>query len=183
MNPWRTIATAVLLTALPEVPLWAADTHIHGQANLTVAVEGAVLTLELRAPADALVGFEHHPQTADEHGALDRLIGLLQQSEELFVPTPDAECRPEAVRLESELFDAEPDPVAAHTIKTSQAREAHADLEVELLFQCARHEELRDLDVNLFQRFPGLKRVQVELTSTKGQRVVELTAEQRKLGW
>ncbi len=54
-----------------------AGAHEHGVVRMGLAVDGARLTLDLQAPADALFGFEHQPESEEERRivaeALDRL--------------------------------------------------------------------------------------------------------------
>jgi hypothetical protein len=42
---------------------------------------------------------------------------------------------------------------------------------------------LRDLEVNLFDPFPGLKRLNVEVAGPKGQKAAQLGPKQRKVSW
>jgi hypothetical protein len=183
MTPRIRIATAFLLAALPSVPPSATEGHVHGEANLSVALEGTVLTLELSAPTHSLVGFEHTPQTGEEHAALERLIELLQQVEALFVPTPEAECQPQAVRIESPVLDPEPETATRPIAETRQQPQAHAGLEAEFQFQCASPEVIGDIEVRLFDLFPAIKRLNVKLAGPKGRRHLVLTAGQRGLAW
>lgn len=165
----RTLAGAILTILM--APAQAAEVHVHGQARLAVAIDGATLTLMLESPTDSLVGFEHAPTTAKERAAVAALKRSLERPGELFLPTPAAACKPGGVTLASALFEAEP------------GRHGHADLDGEFVFHCARPGQLRDLEVRLFQRFPGLNKLDVEIAGPKGQKAMQLDARRNKASW
>jgi hypothetical protein len=45
--------------------------HVHGLVKLDVAVDAKTLTVQLEAPLDSLVGFEHRPRTAAQKQAAE----------------------------------------------------------------------------------------------------------------
>lgn len=127
--------------------------HVHGVATLAVSVEGDALRLQLEAPLEVLVGFEHAPRTAAEGQALQRARELLARPE-LLRPNAEAGCAPEV---------AEP-PEA-----TLRRAEGHADLAREFGFRCARPAQLKVIDVGLFEAFARLQRIDAVLVTASGQ--------------
>jgi hypothetical protein len=109
----------------------------------------------------------------------------------LFQFTPAAECRLEKVRLASEKLDAallDPnaplDPARTDGGKGKKAaKEEHGDLDADFLFTCAKPEKLNSVDVLLFTAWPGLKRIETQAVTPKGQRAVRLTAKKHMLSW
>lgn len=179
----------MLLLAAP--PVLAAEAHVHGQARLAVAVDGATLTLLLESPTDSLAGFEHAPTTAAEHAAVDRMQATLEQADRLFLPTPAADCTLTRVALESLLLGDEAhegheegEDHADHDGHEDHDEHAgHADLDGSFTFECAHPERLRDLDVRLFEAFPGLRVVDAELAVPGGQQAARLTPENTRIAW
>jgi hypothetical protein len=149
----------------------AAEAHIHGQANLSIAIDGGTLTLTLESPTDSLVGFEHVARDAKEQAAVAAMKQTLGQADKLFLPTPTAMCKPTSVKLASLLLGSPPEP----------GHEGHADMDGEFVFQCAQPQHLHDLDVRLFERFPRIKKLNVEIAGPNGQKAVQLSATQSKV--
>jgi hypothetical protein len=173
-TPFNRLVLASVLHGL-SLTTHAAEAHVHGEATLSVAVDGGTLTLMLEAPTDSLVGFEHAPRTARERAAVTRMKQTLERPAVLFVPSPAAACKPAGVELESSLFK----PGHAH----HDHAEGHADLAGEFVFRCAHPEALRDLEVRLFDAFPRLKRLKVEIAGPRGQSAAQLTPRQPKASW
>ncbi len=175
-TPFRILSALVLACAAGSAP--AADAHVHGQARLTVALDGANLTLALESPLANLLGFEHMPRGAKDKAAVERMAKLLNQPGDLFAPTPAAGCKPGAVKLESPVLEAKPKAAAKH-----DHEHEHADLDGEFAFTCAQPALLRGLEVKLFDAFPGLKRLDVEVATAKGQTAAKLDGKKRRIDW
>lgn len=162
----------------------AAEAHVHGEATLSVAIDGGTLTLMLETPTDSLVGFEHAPHTARERTAVAKMKQTLERPAALFVPSPAAACKPAGVKLESTLFEPAHADHDHDAHKHDHDHEAgHADLDGEFVFRCARPDALRDLEVRLFDAFPRLKKLKVEIAGPRGQSAAQLTPRQRKISW
>lgn len=175
-------ACLAVLAGLSAVPAFAAEAHVHGQARLTVALEGGNLTLALESPLANLLGFEHMPHGAKDKAAVARMVKLLNRPGDLFAPTPAAGCKPGAVKLESPVLEAPTKAVSNH--EPGGAHEhAHADLDGEFSFACAQPGLLRGLEVKLFDAFPGMKRLDVEVATDKGQAAAKLDGKRRRIDW
>ncbi|MEW6118712.1 MAG: DUF2796 domain-containing protein [Pseudomonadota bacterium] len=170
--------------ALGLIPLatQAAESHVHGEARLDIAIDGSTLTLMLEAPADSLLGFEHAPRNTRERAALARTKQTLERPAALFVPSTAAACTARSTELKSPLFETSADHNHGHD--SSGAHEhGHADIDAMFVFQCTRPEALRTLDVRLFAAFPRLKKLQVELAGPRGQTALRLTPQQTQVRW
>lgn len=178
-RPFPRLALAAALCILP-LAVHAATAHVHGAATLAIAIDGGTLTLMLATPTDTLAGFEHAPRTAREHAAVTKMKQTLERPAALFVPSPAAACKPAGVKLESTLFEA---GHAHHDHGAHKHADGHADLDGEFVFRCARPEALRNLDVRLFDAFPRLKKLKVEIAGPRGQTAAQLTPGQRKVRW
>lgn len=163
------LATALALPALAGEP----GAHVHGTARLEIAVDADTLTLSLDSPLDSLLGFEHLPRNDKERAAVRAMGDKLQQAAALFAPTPAAQCQVQSVKLASPVLEP---------AKTAGG-DGHADLDGEFVFRCAHPEALRGLEVGLFQSFPHLRRLDVQVAGPRRQMAVRLTPQQRRVSW
>ncbi|WP_295883905.1 DUF2796 domain-containing protein [uncultured Thiohalocapsa sp.] len=149
------------------------DAHVHGVAALNVAVDADTLLVELDTPAANIVGFEHPPRDEDERAAIAAARETMADGAALFVPNAGAECVQMAHQVSLDLGSPEDH---AHT-----DGEIHADAHGEWAFTCAKPAALRELDVRLFEVFPGKEKLRVQLITPGGQRGAELTPDDHKL--
>jgi hypothetical protein len=171
-SPLLCCLTAACLLPLPALA-GKAGAHVHGTASLQVAIDGQTLTLNLETPLENLLGFEHAPRTDKQKAAVRAMSERLNQPGELFSPSPAAQCTSVSVALDSAV------------LKPGQqaAGDGHADLDGEFVFRCADPEALRTLDVGLFQHFPKLRRLDVQVAGPRGQSAARLSPQQRRLAW
>jgi hypothetical protein len=169
---------------------FAAGAHVHGLGKLDAAIDDNTLTLQLDTPLESFVGFEHKPRTDKERAAVQRMAKTLR-SDTAFVPTPAAYCKLKEVTLRSGVLDvamltgggssqAGTKPAAASKQAES---DGHADLDGEYTFTCADPGALNSLEVRLFDAFPHLERLDVQVIGPRGQTGGKLTAKNRTLRW
>ncbi|HQV09506.1 MAG TPA: DUF2796 domain-containing protein, partial [Thauera sp.] len=145
--------------------------HEHGAAELTVALDGQALVIELISPLDNLVGFEHAPANDTQRAALAEAGRLLSDAEAMFALTAAAACRFEHADIES------PWPMAAMAPAAGQAGHAHAhptrgdheEAVVTYRYTCAQPAALQQIEVRAFARFPRLREIRVEHATARGQ--------------
>lgn len=164
----------------------ATAAHTHGRAKLRVAAEGNLLTLEFESPLENLVGFEHAPRNDQQKAALQGMADALRKADAHFVPAAAARCAQQSVKLESALLDAMAQPTAAKGKPAAgqlAGHDGHAEIEATIVFRCEEPAQLRALEVKLFDRFPGVKRLDAQVVSAQGQKSVPLSAAARRLAW
>lgn len=148
--------------------------HVHGVAKLEVAVEGAHIDLHLESPLEALLGFERAPRSDRERAAVARMHQALKQADRLFVPTAAAGCKLVSVRVEAPTLELKPAP---------GGHEEHGDLDADFRFTCVQPGRLTGMEVRLADHFPGMRRIDAQVVSGKGQSATRLTARMRFLSW
>ena len=163
--------------------------HVHGLGTLDVAQQGPEIHLRLETPAANIVGFEHAPQRDVERAALEKAAAALKDGPALFQLSEAARCALAEVRVESPLLglageaeghghDHEGAAASggdAGDHNHAHAAERHVDIAAEYQFLCAQPAELREIRVTLFERFPATGRLQVQVTTDRGQAGAELT--------
>lgn len=146
----------------------AAGAHQHGVARLTVAAEGNRLELELSSPLESLVGFEHEPRNDKERKAVQAMKDSFRKPETLFAPSAAAQCNAAPTEVE---------------LSGGNSKDGHADMHVAVMFECRTPAALKDLEVRLFDAFPRLQRLKVQLAAGGKQSGSELTRQKRRLAW
>ena len=154
-----------------HAPTHNAAAHQHGLGHLDLVLEDQQLVLELLIPAEDLLGFEHAPQTPEQQAQLDDLQATLEHAEKLFALPAAAQCSLDSIKLQSPLF-AEP----VHSGDDADAAHQHADISAHYHFSCARVERLDQLEVTLFQLFPGSTQLLLQAITPSGQYGGELSA-------
>jgi len=150
------------------------EAHVHGEAQLLIALEANALQIEFLSPAMNIVGFEHQPQNKTQSDAVEQAIETLKQPGLLFSLPPSAECDPASIEVESSLTHH-------HEHEKESKEEGHSDFTGKYYFQCHDISRLGNIDIEIFKRFPGTKVIEVQSISTSGQRRIELTPEQNVL--
>jgi hypothetical protein len=161
--------------------------HVHGEAEMLIALDGSTLEIEFHSPAMNIVGFEHQPKTEQQSEAVDKAIDTLKQPAKLFTLAAAAQCNPVTIEVETALakheggekahnkhehdheHDHEPEHDHEHEAET------HSDFAVHYQFQCADLNKLDKIEFVLFKHFPGTERLEVQSISNKGQQKIDLT--------
>jgi hypothetical protein len=158
--------------------------HVHGVAELHVAVDGPQLEIGLESPLDNVLGFEHPPRTDKQRAAVRAMAGKLRQAQTIFVPTASAQCTLASVQLVSAALPAELlGEAKAAAAEGTKDEDGHADLDATFTFRCATPAQLTGMDVGLMQAFPGFRKLNVSVAGPKGQSATVLTPGKRAVGW
>lgn len=164
--------------AMPATLLAKEAAHVHGLVRLDVAVDGKTLTLQLEAPLDSVLGFEHRPRTTAQRQAGDALLRRMEDAASLFRPEAAAMCTPTRTRVDSQALQS----------KALQSRNAaadkedeHADIEVSIEFSCLHPDQLTSVEVGLFDAFKRIQRIEVQVVGAKGQSKQTLNRPQKLL--
>jgi len=175
MNYLKTVCIALSAICLtPSLALaHEPGAHVHGVGNLQIAVDANTLTLNLESPLDNLLGFEHLPHTDKQKAAVRAMADRLNQPATLFLPTPAAQCKPVSTKLDSLVL----------TPAKKADGDGHADLDGEFVFHCEHPQALRDMEVKLFEAFPHMKQLDVQVVSAHSQVAAKLSPKQQRIVW
>ncbi|KHF24896.1 DUF2796 domain-containing protein [Solemya velum gill symbiont] len=142
--------------------------HVHGEAQLLIAVDSHHLDIEFSSPAMNLVGFEYQPQNNSQLEAVKSAIDILNQPDQLFILPIDAECEALSLNVES--------PFSGHE-EHAHGEETHSDFAAHYHFQCANMSQLKRIEINIFKQFPATDVIEVQSISRQGQQKRDLTPE------
>ena len=167
---------AVLAASTLQTPALAAahGPHVHGVGKLDVAIDDKTLSLHLDSPLINLLGFEHAASSAPDRLAAQKMAAQLRAADQVFVTTPAAQCRVTSVSLTSIALDPALLGEKPATPKAAD-HDGHADLDADFVFTCAHPEQLRAIDVKLFDLYTGFHTIDVQAVTPKGQSAATLT--------
>ena len=171
----------ILVAAVAALtPLFAANAeekrqlepHEHGHGALNIAIEGDRVSLELEAPGDDLVGFEHAPKTDAEAAAIAKATSLLSDPLTLFGVPAAAGCQvtEHSVERRKEEHD--------HDAAESEEEGEHSEFHATYVLQCTAPTVMTKLDLAYFSQFPGTRTLTVSIVTEKGQTKIEATRDQ-----
>ena len=140
---------------------------------LDVAVESGRVSFSLETPLDNLLGFERGPRTDAERAKADAALARLRDAAALFRIDAAAGCTLAKVDLVSPALGLGPAPASA--------KEGHADLDGQFDFGCTAGARAGFVEVGLFEAFPSLKRIELQLATPKGQMKVTLRRPQSRV--
>ena len=183
------LGLAAAVYPLASVNAHSSRAHVHGEATLTVAIDGQAVTLDFDSPLDNLVGFEHAPRTDKQKQAMADMAARLGEAGKLFVLDAAAGCEAAGVKLTpaaTAVASAASAPAAAKGEGDKAAHKAtHKDQEAQFTFRCKDAAKLRTIEVKLFEAFPRVKRVKASVAGVTGgkQSAMTLTPAKATLRW
>jgi Protein of unknown function (DUF2796) len=157
--------------------------HVHGVATLQIAVDEKTMTLDFSGPLDNLIGFEHVPRNAKQKAAVNKMAADLNKAEQFFIPTAEAQCALQSVKLDSIVLESKAAQDKEEKARQHEEERGHADIDGEFVFACKRTDKLHDLEVRLFDTYPNLHKLNVEIATLKKQSSATLTAGQQRVSW
>jgi hypothetical protein len=195
------VATLAIAQAIAVHVVWAGEhrqhgAHEHGVAHLNVAVEGNNLVIELCSPAANIVGFEHHPKTQaqkkqvkearEKLGAAEMLFKLPTQAQGRLVSSNvdtniDSDSAEASYHHEEAGVHDEDEQNAHDHHNDAHEHSRHSDFKAQYHFFCDTPEKLAYLDVMLFQIFPGIEHIEVQILTDTGQSAKDLTAKDYRI--
>ena len=159
----RSLATLIVAAGLlGPVAARAAGAHEHGVARLDVAVDAARVSILLETPLDNLLGFEHAPRTDAEREKVAAALVRLRASQAMFRIDSAAGCVPSRVDLQSPQL-------GLGAAAGAQVKEGHGELEATFDFNCSQGARAGFVEIGLFESFPGLQRIELQVATPRGQ--------------
>jgi hypothetical protein len=175
--------------------------HEHGVGQLSIAIEGNEVEIELVVPGADAVGFEHAARTDSERKAVVAAEEKLKEAKRLIRLTSGAHCHVEKTDVASALLDSdknEHDHAHDHQHKKHAKQdehkhneheehnkhadsEIHSEFTVHYHFHCDHPENLTGADVEFFKVFPSAHELVARWITSKGQGVTELTVKATRL--
>ncbi|MEJ8854094.1 DUF2796 domain-containing protein [Variovorax robiniae] len=171
----RAAAAPLLALCLLNAQAQPGHAHVHGQVKLDVAIDVQAITIHVDAPLDSIVGFERAPRTDAERKTAQQALAQLRTAGKLFTIDPVAACTLSQVDLDAPALgfgEARPGQAAGH-----------GDLEGNIVFECRSPVLARYIDVGLFDAFPAIRQIDVQIATPDGQYQRTLKRPSSRLSW
>jgi len=131
--------TLPFLALLPLVAI-SAEKHVHGEAELFVAVENGQVLLELESPADNILGFEYAPKTQAQHKLLDSSLDKLRDYSHV-IAFPKGACKQVNADVESPFKEHHDEEHSEHKEHAHDKHEEHDEHEEHAHDEHEEHEK------------------------------------------
>ena len=171
--------------------------HLHGVAELTVAVEASAIEMMFTAPAASVVGFESKAASSEQLKAVEdarlvlrdpfRLVTFVGKECDLVQAVVDLTAISSSQKDEHDDHDeghddhdeGHDDHDEGHDDHDStDGEESHSDIIAKYEFKCSSDDQLKKLKFGPDQLLFGLDKVNVMWVSESGQGAAEVTADQ-----
>jgi hypothetical protein len=149
------------------------DTHEHGTAHLSIAVDGKTIEATFESPMANIVGFEHAPTTPEERQKLKTTKEPLEQGTPLLSFNAEANCALTHAEIASTLFlDENNNPSNPNNAATNN----HNDLDATWTYECTEPNNINSANIKFFSIFgAGLNELHIEWITAKGASARDLT--------
>ncbi|MDC9724726.1 MAG: DUF2796 domain-containing protein [Gammaproteobacteria bacterium] len=162
-----------------QEPVSDLDAHVHGLSELTLAIEGNMLEIQLKSPAMNLLGFEHKAHSKDDIASVENVLLQLSEAELLF-SFSDGHCALTDSDIDvSSVLDS--DDTHGHEAEhhDHENEDNHSDIIAHYHYNCESVANLSSITVALFDVFPGIEKIQAQWITEKQQGGQTLSTEKR----
>ena len=158
--------------------------HVHGIAEVTIALEGAALEIGFDSPAVNIVGFEHKAQTKEQKKAVKQAKGLLE-SPALLMDFVGGKCQLKEAEVDVSSVMAEEksghehdhdehhhDDKHHHEKNDHAEKASHGEVHAMYSFQC--QDQLTSLNLKFFEHFPQIESLTASWVTDSKQGSIQL---------
>ncbi len=190
-RPFATGRAAVLLLALVSMGT-AAQTqhdghrtqqqaHVHGLAELTIALEGNALELNLESPAANIVGFERRASSPEQRIAVAASKKILETPAQLF-RFIGTDCLVDRATVDVSAVEPRHNDQATpghhddeHDHDHDHDHDSHSEISANYRLTCAEGSKLTAISVDLLKHFSAIEKLQVQWISGAKQGAIDLS--------
>ena len=155
--------------------------HEHGHGMLNLAIDGKKMVLQLTAPSQDIVGFEHAATTPSQQETVHHARTALSSPADLFTLSAAAEC---AFQHQSIRIGNNPAPMSDEEGKHGEHHEehgeehhadhedegaVHSEVDAEYQLTCEKPDALREIGFPYFKRFPNAEELTITAIGPMGQ--------------
>ena len=169
------VTVASLMLTLPFYHAIASelDAHEHGSASLDIAIDTNTIEMRFESPAVNIVGFEYATDDDQQLLLIQLAKNNLSNFDAVFQLVGDASCQ----TVESSANWVTKHEEEGHEEGHEEAPASeHAEFIAEYQLTCKHVDYLTAIDVNLFEFFPDISDLDVQVIYSGGQTKQELDA-------
>ena len=177
-----------LNNAFSEENHHSSHAHVHGEADVTIALIGSSLEIELISPAHNLVGFEYEARTPAEIAEVKQTESVLVDPSRMF-QLKGAECNFSNMSINSGSLlkneDNHHDHGHSHHHSESEENKVdkHSNFKVKYNISCGSDSFPKSIKFLLFKHFKNLDSINVKWISENSQGAKRLTASDSTVGF
>lgn len=120
--------------------------HVHGEVQLSLAVDGQQMALEIKSPAESLLGFEHRPKNEQQKTKWSELQASWKKNLWGIIEFPeDLKCTPNNQEIQMKADDG------------------HADIEASALIDCQTNLASKEIKLIMMRQFASIKKLKVDV--------------------
>jgi hypothetical protein len=144
------------------------DAHVHGVAEVNIAVEGSKADVEFRAPAESVMGFEHEAKSASDKKKRDAALKTMQTKMDQMVIF-DAKLSCKFSEVKTAVVEEKDEPSKSQSAKsahnhkdekkTGEHREVHANFSV----MCAKPLAGSRVTFGVHKAFRSIDQIKVQV--------------------
>lgn len=153
--------------------------HVHGSAELMIAMEGQRIEVQLLSPAANIFGFEHSPSTEEEWQQVKRAEEILNNSKNLL-EFKNAQCASLSEKVDLPFSNDVHQKSSSDSHEEHQHHEAHADVIASYLFECDGEMPI-EIHALILNQFPEVETLEVQWITEAGQGSQEIRADQSRI--
>jgi hypothetical protein len=146
--------------------------HLHGSAELTLALEGNALEISIQSPAASIVGFEHNATSKKHIKAVEQARVKLESSDLFLFFGSDCRLKQAKVDMSSVIEQVS----QYHHDHGDKDRDSHSEINASYSYECSTGENLEALSVDLISLFPAIETLEVMWLTDSQQGAIKLTA-------
>ena len=151
----------------------SAPAHIHGAALVNLVIDQTSLAVELRVPATDIIGFEREPTSEEEKSRVQNAIIMLEQLGTVLAVNGAGTC---ATLYEQAWFGSFTDADHEH-----DEANRHTEFSASFSAECSDLGSASSISFAVFDHFPDITEIHVQLIENGHARVVEITSDKPHL--
>ena len=161
------------------------DAHVHGEAELMIAVEGNRVEMQLVSPAANIFGFEHEPANAEQIQQIHRAEEILSATDSLFI-FESLSCQAIEQHLDIPFLDSLSEAEHQHAEEDHHEHaddhhhDEHAEVVAHYVYECDG-DAPSALNTSLLSDFPAIEAFEVQWVTETTQGAQELSANQSRI--
>ena len=154
------------------------DAHLHGYVELTLAIEGDQLEIQLTSPAINIVGFEHKATSKQQLQAIEQAKQTLESPAMLF-SFSGSDCASTLATAHFPVLDEHHTDHGNHEDHEDHEsdKENHSEITASYKYNCSEGKQIDAVQVNLIKYFPTIEKIKAMWLSDLKQGASELTSE------
>lgn len=163
------LLSTITACSLASLPAFAAEKHVHGEAELFIVVVEQQIMIEMESPADNIVGFEHAPQTQEQKDRVASSLKTLNEYQHLVELTTKAGCTQTEASVESPFDTHKKHDDHHHGHNHHHDESGHSAFFIRYTLNCQNTGSIEQLEVTAFKHFKGFEKITVNWVNNNQQ--------------